>query len=466
MNSEFSSIPESDNNEANEPTENITKSTENPAEPLPDIWLDEPETSIETEYQSEADLVAANEDTAAEAREEQPSEVTEIESSEQFTLAIDEAEAEPELFTDRWLDESESEPVGAQSSESTNVELQQLEAQRRALLAEIDDLTARKEQIALQQIKEVQKTIGELVEEGMKELKERKNSLQIEIDKLERRQERIRQEMRTNFAGASQDLAIRVQGFKNYLVGSLQDLAIAAEQLELNTPSRKGRMGGRETDERLELDAAVGKRSSREGSRAKANRQRKPSSQSPQPQFVEQAFAEQSRQIRQLLDRYRSRPDYYGPPWQLRRTFEAVHAEKVQEWFFARGGRGAINGMNSRLQNILIASAIISIVRHLYGDRCQTLVLIDTPEKLGEWRRGLQDCLGIARSDFGASRGVVLFDSAEVVVQRADRLIKDKLLPLIIIDETEELINLSLLKFPLWLAFAPEAKAANSNYLY
>lgn len=285
----------------------------------------------------------------------------------------------------------------------------------------------------------------------MKELKERKNSLQIEIEKLERRQERIRQEMRKNFAGASQELAIRVQGFKDYLVGSLQDLAVAAEQLELNSavetrkPPREGRV------------------------RVRESRQRKTPSQSPQPlqpQFAEQAFAQQTRQIRAILERYRTRPDYYGSPWQLRRTFEPIHAEKVQEWFFARGGRGAIQGMNSRLQNILIASAIISIIRHLYGDRCQVLVLIDTPEKLGEWRRGLQDCLGISRSDFGANRGVVLFDSAEVVVQRADRLLKDKLLPLIIIDETEELVNLSLLKFPLWLAFAPDPKSASSNYLY
>ena len=122
--------------------------------------------------------------------------------------------------------------------------------------------------------------------------------------------------------------------------------------------------------------------------------------------------------------------------------------------------------MSSRLQNILVASATLSILHSLYGDRCRVLVLIDTPEKLGEWRRGLQDCLGISRSDFGTNRGVVLFDSADVVVQRAERLVKDKLLPFIIIDETEELINISLLKFPLWLAFASSNKSASSNYLY
>ena len=62
-----------------------------------------------------------------------------------------------------------------------------------------------------------------MVEEGMKELKERKNVLQIDIEKLERRRERISREMRTNFAGVSQDLAVRVQGFKEYLVCDVSD---------------------------------------------------------------------------------------------------------------------------------------------------------------------------------------------------------------------------------------------------
>jgi hypothetical protein len=33
---------------------------------------------------------------------------------------------------------------------------------------------------------------------------------------------------------------------------------------------------------------------------------------------------------------------------------------------------------------------------------------------------------------------------------------KQKQLPLIIVDESEEMISLSLLQFPLWLAFAPD----------
>ena len=186
----------------------------------------------------------------------------------------------------------------------------------------------------------------------------------------------------------------------------------------------------------------------------------------PQGQFSEPTFADRSRQIRQLIDKYRNNPDYYGAPWQLRRTFEPIHAQKVQDWFFVQGGRGAVDSMGTRLQNSLVASAVVSILHSLYGDRCRVLVLTDTPENLGEWRRGLQDCLGISRSNFGSNRGVTLFDAPEVVVQRAERLIADKLLPIIIIDETEDLLNLSVLKFPLWLAFASTAKPASSNYLY
>jgi hypothetical protein len=74
--------------------------------------------------------------------------------------------------------------------------------------------------------------------------------------------------------------------------------------------------------------------------------------------------------------------------------------------------------------------------------------------------------LGISRSNFGANRGVVLFDSPEVLVQRAERLISDKLLPVIVVDETEELLNLNVLKFPLWLAFAATNRSSGANYLY
>ena len=70
----------------------------------------------------------------------------------------------------------------------------------------------------------------------------------------------------------------------------------------------------------------------------------------------------------------------------------------------------------------------------------------------------MQDCLGVSRADFGPDRGVVLFEAAEAVAQKAERLVKANQMPLIIIDDSEEKISLSLLQFPLWLAFAPDPK--------
>ncbi|MGF1933878.1 MAG: DUF3086 domain-containing protein [Nostoc sp. ChiQUE02] len=319
-------------------------------------------------------------------------------------------------------------------AEQRVAELQSAEV---ALKEEIAKLQASYKNLQAQ-VSETQTSLGRLVQESLVQLEQRKQTLQISVEQLERRQERIRNEMRTTFAGTSQDLAIRVQGFKDYLTGSLQDLASAAEQLQL-TPSVVER-------EKPSVKEA------------------KPAEPQPGiPQFAQQQFQDTTKQIRRLIDQYRNKPDYYGPAWQLRRTFEPVHAERVSNWFFTQGGRGGLRTMGSRLQNILIASAAISILHKLYGDRVRTLVLANTPERLGEWRRGLQDCLGIGRPDFGPDRGVVLFEASDALAQKADRLTKANQLPLIIIDDSEEQISLSLLQFPLWLAFAPDPKTVR-NY--
>lgn len=310
------------------------------------------------------------------------------------------------------------------------------------LISEIERLTKVKNQL-LQQQEEITNNISLLVKEGLEELEAKKRNLEITIEKLEKRKERINQEMKTSFAGVSQDLAIRIQGFKDYLVGSLQDLALAAEQLELSPPSMQT------------WETQTPPVSSQEES-----------SQNQNPQFVDKSFKEETRQIRRLLDQYRTKPNYYGSPWQLRRTFEPIHAERVADWFFSQGGRGALSSMGSRLQNILVASAIISILYQLYGDRTRVLILADTPEKLGEWRRGLQDCLGISRSDFGPNRGIVLFETAEALIQKGDRILSDNDLPLVIMDLNDDKVSLSLLKFPLWLAFAPERVVQSQDYYY
>lgn len=362
--------------------------------------------------------------------------------------------------------ESEKEEILAivppQSDDSTQQQIDNLERQKQKLEAEVTSLKTEKERLLAEQVQDVQKTIEKMVKEGAKELEQQKQALEISIEQLERRRERVREEMRTTFAGVSQDLAIRVQGFKEYLVGSLQDLAATAEQLELPSyepPERPVERKKPSEEMRTSSQIPVERRQT-SGGRRTSSQNREPLPQ--QSQFAKQGFQDQNRRIQELLDQYRSRPDYYGPPWQLRRTFEPIHAERVQNWFFSQGGRGAVRGMGSRLQNILIASSIISILRDIHRDRCRTLVLADSPERLGEWRRGLQDCLGISRADFGPERGVVLFEAPEALLQKADRLMEEKLLPLIIIDDTEDRINLSLLQFPLWLAFALDPQQMSS----
>lgn len=368
---------------------------------------------------------------------------------EQITVQPPENEPPASLTTDLELEAEVSTPEIAFNSDTidpktlTTENLNLLNTQATAQVNQLQqvksDLKAEIEQLELTyktlqtQISVTQTALSQVVQESLSQLEQRKQALQISVEQLERRQERIRNEMRTSFAGTSQDIAIRVQGFKDYLTGSLQDLAAAAEQMQLLPPVKEREKPApkevKSVKEKLEV-----------------------------PQLGQQQFQDTTKKIRRLLDQYRNQPDYYGPPWQLRRTFEPIHAEKLSNWLFTLGGRGALRTMGSRLQNILIASSAISILHELYGDRLRTLILANTPERLGEWRRGLQDCLGIGRSDFGPDRGVVLFEAPTALAQKADRLVKANEMPLIIIDDSEEQISLGLLQFPLWLAFAPDPK--------
>jgi chaperonin cofactor prefoldin len=331
-------------------------------------------------------------------------------------------------------------PATLQNSDVVELErrVTDLQQQEKALRQEIASLQTSYNAMLQKQVAEAQMAIARVAKEGLGDLEQRRQTLQIAVEQLERRQERIRNEMKTTFAGTSQDLAIRVQGFKDYLVGSLQDLVTAAEQLQL-APASPPSEPVRPASTRVEAKTVETVRETPVA-----------------PSLGEPGFQEQAKRMRKLLDQYRLSPDYYGAPWQLRRTFEPIHAERVSNWLFAQGGRGALKTMGSRLQNILIASAIISVLKDAQGDRLRVLVLGNSPERLGEWRRGLQDCLGISRADFGADQGVVLFEAPEPLVQRADRLMRQKQMPLIIVDESEVMVDISLLQFPMWLAFAAD----------
>lgn len=391
--------------------------------PKPTFESKEPEKQNYNKSDIEQDLVADTEPNPVDKTV--PNSANNTDSSEdsdvEFLFELEEQISQAESEADREVESELAQRVA---------ELQRAE---QVLKQEIADLQASRQAVS-EQLSASQMAMGRFVQEAVSQLEQRKQTLQIAVEQLERRQERIRAEMRTTFAGASQELAIRVQGFKDYLTGSLQDLAAAAEQLEL-VPKAK---------EEVQPDVVI--------------KSQPPEATPATPQFAEQRFQSTTKQIRRLLDQYRNKPDYYGPPWQLRRTFEPVHAERVSDWFFKQGGRGALRTMGSRLQNILISSAIISVLYELYEDSLRTLVLANTPERLGDWRRGLQDCLGIARGDFGPEGGVVLFETPEAVALKAERVIKDNEMPLIIIDDSEEKIDLSLLQFPLWLAFAPDPR--------
>ncbi len=339
--------------------------------------------------------------------------------------------ANPPTMEDNWnllLDEISQEP-------ELETELEPLLRKEAEIKAEIAKLQT--SQLKLQQeIADTQISFGKIVQTSIADLEQRRQKLQISVEQLERRRNRIQEEIDKSFAGASQDIAIRLQGFKDYLVGSLQDLVVIAEDIEFPQPPP--------TQIRIQTPL-----------KPTSTPSSTPKNQIP-PQFAEPTFKATAAKVRGAIERYRNAPDYYAPTWQLRRTLEAVHADKVSDWFFAQDGRGAVRSMGSRLQNILVAAAAVSTLRELYGDYLRTLVLANLPERLGDWRRGFQDCLGLSKTDFGGNGGIILFEDPEALVQKVDRIVANQEMPLIIIDNSEGQISLSILQYPLWLAFAPD----------
>jgi hypothetical protein len=387
-------------------------------EPLGDVWNSEP--VVEPPPVVLQPAVKTEPDPAAVIESEQPL-AAQSPSEDNWKMLLDELgqESAPESENDT-------------ADRSRTDVLLRAEAE---IKAEIARLQATKIQLQ-KQIDATQISFGQIVHTTIADLERQRQKLQISVEQLERRRDRIKQEIDKSFAGASQDIAIRLQGFKDYLVGSLQDLVVIAEEIEFPQPPP--------AQIRLQTPLATS---------APAPAAPKPTT---TPQFAESAFKATATKVKNAIDRYRTAPDYYAPAWQLRRTLEAVHADKVSDWFFTRDGRGAVRSLGSRLQNILVAAAAVSVLRELYGDYLRTLVLANLPERLGDWRRGFQDCLGLSKPDFGGNGGIILFEDPEALVQRADRIVANKEMPLIIIDNSEGQISLSILQYPLWLAFAPD----------
>ena len=270
---------------------------------------------------------------------------------------------------------------------------------------------------------------------ALSELRQQRDGLQAEITALSQRRDQLQQELAGSVTGQSDAIARRVKGFQEYLVGALQDLAVAAEQMELVVQPL--------VVQPSPLDQAAAQAATAAGAAEASG-----------PVAAAGLFSADEALIRERLAGFQGQPDFYADPWKLRRSLEPGGAALLDDWFLSQGGRGAQPSSGSRNRNALTTAAAIAILGELYGDRFQTLVLAGMPERLGEWRRGLQDCLGLSREDFGPSSGIVLFERADALIERADRLEERGELPFIVVDAAEPAVEIPILQFPLWLAFA------------
>ena len=262
------------------------------------------------------------------------------------------------------------------------------------------------------------------------DLIEKKLLLSKEIKDLENKKILLMKDIETNFSGQSENIAKQVKGFQDYLTGALQNLSQSVEKLDLIPqpmiikPSPLDKVQNTvKNNKEINIPALA------------------------------DTFKPDAEIIRKCFSDFSNQPDFYAEPWKLRRSLEVIDIEMLEDWFFNMGGRGALESRGTRQKNVLISAGLISILGELYGDQFQTLILASEPERLGEWRRILQDSLGLNRDDFGPNSGIVLFERAEGVIERADRLEGNDEVPLIIIDASETSIDVPILQFPLWLAF-------------
>ena len=74
----------------------------------------------------------------------------------------------------------------------------------------------------------------------------------------------------------------------------------------------------------------------------------------------------------------------------------------LEDWFFNQGDAPTHRGTQPR--NILASAALIAII----GEALRRSIPVPgagrRPRTAGEWRRGLQDALGLGREDFGPQR--------------------------------------------------------------
>ncbi len=275
------------------------------------------------------------------------------------------------------------------------------------------------------------KSFDEISNEIFRDLFSKKDSLVKEIKELETKKNEIEKDIESNFKGQSDNIAKRVKGFQEYLTGALQNLSQNVERLEL--VSQPIIVKPSPLDEKKQDNSTN-------------NVVNVPA--------LSETFKPDKEIIKSCFTSFTEQPDFYAEPWKLRRSLDSSDIEIMDDWFFNMGGRGSLESRGSRQKNALLSAGLISILGELYGDQFQTLILASQPERLGEWRRILQDSLGLTRDDFGPNSGIVLFERPEGVIERADRLEANEELPFIIIDAAETSVEIPILQFPLWVAFA------------
>ena len=274
-------------------------------------------------------------------------------------------------------------------------------------------------------------SFDEISNEIFRDLVSKKDYLVKEIKELETKKNEIEKDIESNFKGQSDNIAKRVKGFQEYLTGALQNLSQNVEKLELvSQPIIVKPSPLDEKKQNISTNNVVN------------------------VPALSETFKPDEEIIKSCFSSFVEQPDFYAEPWKLRRSLDSSDIEIMDDWFFNMGGRGSLESRGSRQKNALLSAGIISILGELYGDQFQTLILASQPERLGEWRRILQDSLGLTRDDFGPNSGIVLFERPEGVIERADRLEANEELPFIIIDAAETSVEIPILQFPLWVAFA------------
>jgi len=275
------------------------------------------------------------------------------------------------------------------------------------------------------------KSFDDISNEILRDLVTKKDSLAQEIKELQIRKNELEKDIELNFKGQSDNIAKRVKGFQEYLTGALQNLSQNVEKLEL--VSQPIIVKPSPLDEKKQNNITN-------------NVVNVPA--------LSETFKPDEKIIKSCFTSFKAQPDFYAEPWKLRRSLDSSDIDIMDDWFFNMGGRGSLESRGSRQKNALLSAGLISILGELYGDQFQTLILASQPERLGEWRRILQDSLGLTRDDFGPNSGIVLFERPEGVIERADRLEANEELPFIIIDAAETSVEIPILQFPLWVAFA------------